>query len=53
MNDLDFQGRSAIVTGGAKGIGYATAERTDASHSRLTLSLLERRTDRPAPATRH
>ena len=27
MNDLDFQGRSAIVTGGAKGIGYATAER--------------------------
>ena len=27
MNDLDFQGRCAVVTGGAKGIGYATAER--------------------------
>ncbi len=27
MNTLDFRGRSAIVTGGAKGIGYATAER--------------------------
>ncbi len=27
MNKLDFQGRTAIVTGGAKGIGYATAER--------------------------
>lgn len=27
MNKLDFQGRTAIVTGGAKGIGYATAVR--------------------------
>jgi 3-oxoacyl-[acyl-carrier protein] reductase len=27
MNKFDFAGRTAIVTGGAKGIGYATAER--------------------------
>ena len=27
MNELDFRGRAAIVTGAAKGIGYATAAR--------------------------
>jgi 3-oxoacyl-[acyl-carrier protein] reductase len=27
MNQLDFKGRIAIVTGGARGIGYAVAER--------------------------
>lgn len=27
MNKLDFSGRTAIVTGGAKGIGFATAQR--------------------------
>lgn len=27
MNQLDYQGRAVIVTGGAKGIGYATADR--------------------------
>jgi 3-oxoacyl-[acyl-carrier protein] reductase len=37
MNDLDFRGRSAIVTGGAKGIGYATAERLLDSGARLCL----------------
>jgi 3-oxoacyl-[acyl-carrier protein] reductase len=37
MNDLDFQGRSAIVTGGAKGIGYATAERLLASGAAVCL----------------
>ena len=27
MNHYDFQGRSAIITGGAQGFGYAVAER--------------------------
>lgn len=37
MNQLDFTGRHAIVTGGAKGIGYATAERLLASGAGITL----------------
>jgi 3-oxoacyl-[acyl-carrier protein] reductase len=37
MNQLDFTGRHAIVTGGAKGIGYATAERLLASGAGVTL----------------
>ena len=27
MNDIDLKGRFAVITGGAQGIGYATAER--------------------------
>src|SRR5688572_32840144 len=27
MNQLDFRGRTAVVTGGAQGIGFAIAER--------------------------
>ena len=27
MNQIDLQGRVAVVTGGAQGIGYATCER--------------------------
>ena len=27
MNQIDLQGRTAVITGGAQGIGYATAER--------------------------
>ncbi len=37
MNRLDMQGRGAIVTGGAAGIGLATARRLAASGARVSL----------------
>jgi len=37
MNQLDLKGRSAIVTGGAAGIGLAIAERLAHSGAKLTL----------------
>jgi 2-dehydro-3-deoxy-L-rhamnonate dehydrogenase (NAD+) len=37
MNQLDFQGRHAVVTGGASGLGYAIASRLIASGGRVTL----------------
>jgi 2-dehydro-3-deoxy-L-rhamnonate dehydrogenase (NAD+) len=37
MNALDLQGRSAIVTGGAAGIGLAIAKRLGASGARVSL----------------
>ena len=37
MNRLDFDGRTAVVTGGAAGIGYAVAERLTASGARVAL----------------
>ncbi|HET9047223.1 MAG TPA: SDR family NAD(P)-dependent oxidoreductase [Casimicrobiaceae bacterium] len=37
MNRLDFNGRAAVVTGGAAGIGYAVAERLIASGARVAL----------------
>ncbi|HTB63445.1 MAG TPA: SDR family NAD(P)-dependent oxidoreductase [Opitutales bacterium] len=37
MNRIDLQGRNAIVTGGAKGIGYAIAERLLASGARCSV----------------
>src|SRR4029453_7909302 len=37
MNQLDMQGRGAIVTGGAAGIGVASARRVKASGARLSL----------------
>jgi NAD(P)-dependent dehydrogenase (short-subunit alcohol dehydrogenase family) len=37
MNQLDMQGRGAIVTGGAAGIGLAIARRLKASGARLSL----------------
>ncbi len=37
MNQIDLKGRTAVVTGGAKGIGYATAERLLASGAAVSL----------------
>jgi 3-oxoacyl-[acyl-carrier protein] reductase len=37
LNQLDFQGRHAIVTGGATGLGYAIAQRLIASGGSVTL----------------
>ena len=37
MNRLDLDGRNAIVTGGAAGIGFAIAQRLAASGARLSL----------------
>ena len=37
MNQLDFKGRHAIVTGGATGLGYAIAERLVASGGTVTI----------------
>lgn len=37
MNQLDLNGRVAVITGGAQGIGYAVAERMLASGARVVL----------------
>jgi 2-dehydro-3-deoxy-L-rhamnonate dehydrogenase (NAD+) len=37
MNQLDFKGRHAVVTGGATGLGYAIAARLIASGGRVTI----------------
>ena len=37
MNRLDFAGRTAVVTGGAAGIGLAVAARLAASGARVSL----------------
>ena len=37
MNQLDFKGRHAVVTGGATGLGYAIAQRLLASGGSVTL----------------
>ena len=37
MNTVDLQGRVAVITGGAQGIGYATAERMLASGAAVVL----------------
>jgi 3-oxoacyl-[acyl-carrier protein] reductase len=37
MNKYDFSGRSAVITGGAQGIGLATAQRLVASGARVAL----------------
>ncbi len=37
MNRLDFESRTAVITGGAAGIGYAVAQRLIASGARVAL----------------
>jgi NAD(P)-dependent dehydrogenase (short-subunit alcohol dehydrogenase family) len=37
MNQLDFDGRHAVVTGGATGLGFAIAQRLLASGGSVTL----------------
>jgi 2-dehydro-3-deoxy-L-rhamnonate dehydrogenase (NAD+) len=37
MNQLDLQGRHAVITGGATGLGFAIAQRMIASGARVTL----------------
>ena len=37
MNQLDFKGRHAVVTGGATGLGYAIAQRLIASGGSVTI----------------
>ena len=37
MNQLDLQGRHAVVTGGASGLGFAIAERLKSSGARVTI----------------
>ncbi|RZJ02159.1 MAG: SDR family NAD(P)-dependent oxidoreductase [Haliea sp.] len=37
MNDLDFRGRHAVITGGATGLGHGIAQRLIASGGRVTL----------------
>ena len=37
MNQLDFKGRHAVITGGAAGLGFAIAQRLIASGGRVTI----------------
>ena len=37
MNQIDLKGRIAVITGGAQGIGYGTAERMLASGAQVVL----------------
>jgi NAD(P)-dependent dehydrogenase (short-subunit alcohol dehydrogenase family) len=51
MNQLDLKGRVAIVTGGARGIGYATAKRMLASGAAVSLWDIDGKALEPASGT--
>jgi NAD(P)-dependent dehydrogenase (short-subunit alcohol dehydrogenase family) len=51
MNQIDLRGRTAIVTGAARGIGYACADRIKASGA--AVSLWDQDKDALAEAARH
>jgi 3-oxoacyl-[acyl-carrier protein] reductase len=50
MNQLDLQGRHAVVTGGASGLGLAIAERLKASGASVTIWDLDETAGRAAAA---
>src|SRR5262249_12050323 len=50
MNQLDLQGRHAVVTGGASGIGFAIAERLAASGAAVAIWDLDETSGRAAAA---
>jgi 2-dehydro-3-deoxy-L-rhamnonate dehydrogenase (NAD+) len=37
MNQIDMAGRTVVITGGARGIGYAIGERLVQSGARVTI----------------
>ena len=39
---MDIKGKVSVITGGASGIGFATAQRLAAAGSRLVLADIER-----------
>jgi NAD(P)-dependent dehydrogenase (short-subunit alcohol dehydrogenase family) len=51
MNRIDLAGRTAVVTGGARGIGYACAERLASSGARVALWDVDEKALQSAAAT--
>jgi NAD(P)-dependent dehydrogenase (short-subunit alcohol dehydrogenase family) len=51
MNRIDLAGRTAVVTGGARGIGYACAERLASSGARVALWDVDEKALQAAAAT--
>jgi 3-oxoacyl-[acyl-carrier protein] reductase len=51
MNQYDLKGRQAVVTGGASGLGYAIAERLNASGAKVVIWDRDEKAGRAAAAT--
>ena len=47
MNQIDLDGQTAVVTGGAQGIGFAIAKRLIASGAKVSLWDITRRRSQP------